>query len=78
MAVFPRDLREGAAQTLVVSGGNRAAAKTTLLNVLSRLHHPKGSAIVTIEGRGGSCSSPQGHWVQLESRPPNIEGKGRR
>src|SRR5437667_9976883 len=56
-----------------VSGGT-GSGKTTLLNVLSG-YIPEGERIVTIED-AAELQLAQEHWVQLESRPPNIEGKG--
>src|SRR6266849_5239725 len=62
-----------ARRSLVVSGGT-GSGKTTLLNVLSS-YIPPGERIVTIED-AAELPLSQEHWVQLESRPPNIEGKG--
>src|SRR6266849_5319388 len=62
-----------ARRNLVVSGGT-GSGKTTLLNVLSG-YIPSGERIVTIED-AAELQLSQEHWVQLESRPPNIEGKG--
>jgi pilus assembly protein CpaF len=62
-----------ARRNLVVSGGT-GSGKTTLLNVLSG-YIPTGERIVTIED-AAELQLSQEHWVQLESRPPNIEGKG--
>jgi pilus assembly protein CpaF len=62
-----------ARRNLVVSGGT-GSGKTTLLNVLSS-YIPEGERIVTIED-AAELRLSQDHWVQLESRPPNIEGKG--
>jgi len=62
-----------ARRNLVVSGGT-GSGKTTLLNVLSG-YIPSGERIVTIED-AAELRLCQEHWVQLESRPPNIEGKG--
>jgi pilus assembly protein CpaF len=62
-----------ARRSLVVSGGT-GSGKTTLLNVLSS-YIPPGERIVTIED-AAELQLSQEHWVQLESRPPNIEGKG--
>jgi len=60
-------------RNIVVSGGT-GSGKTTLLNILSS-YIPEQERIVTIED-AAELSLSQGHWVQLESRPPNIEGKG--
>ncbi len=58
---------------IVVSGGT-GAGKTTLLNVLSA-HIPENERIVTIED-AAELQLKQEHVVRLETRPPNIEGKG--
>ncbi|MGY2065757.1 CpaF family protein [Blastococcus sp. SYSU DS0619] len=58
---------------IIVSGGT-GTGKTTLLNVLSSFI-PDGERIVTIED-AVELQLQQEHVVRLESRPPNIEGKG--
>jgi pilus assembly protein CpaF len=60
-------------RNLVISGGT-GSGKTTLLNILSGCI-PEQERIVTIED-AAELQLPQEHWIQLESRPPNIEGKG--
>jgi pilus assembly protein CpaF len=58
---------------LLISGGT-GAGKTTLLNVLSG-YIPRAERIVTIED-AAELQLDQPHVVRLETRPPNIEGKG--
>jgi pilus assembly protein CpaF len=58
---------------IIVSGGT-GTGKTTLLNVLSSFI-PETERIVTIED-AVELQLQQEHVVRLESRPPNIEGKG--
>ena len=58
---------------IVVSGGT-GSGKTTLLNVLSSFI-PDDERIVTIEN-AAELRLNQEHVVPLESRPPNIEGRG--
>jgi pilus assembly protein CpaF len=58
---------------ILVSGGT-GAGKTTLLNVLSGFI-PNSERIVTIED-AAELQMKQEHVVRLETRPPNIEGKG--
>src|SRR5881275_1338503 len=58
---------------LLISGGT-GAGKTTLLNVLSG-YIPNSDRIVTIED-AAELQMKQEHIVRLETRPPNIEGKG--
>lgn len=58
---------------IVISGGT-GSGKTTLLNVMSQFI-PEDERIVTIEN-AAELQLRQEHVVTLESRPPNIEGKG--
>ena len=58
---------------VVISGGT-GSGKTTLLNILSG-YIPDDERIVTIEN-AAELQLRQEHVVTLESRPPNIEGRG--
>jgi pilus assembly protein CpaF len=58
---------------IVISGGT-GAGKTTLLNALSAFI-PVDERIVTIED-SAELQLQQPHVVRLETRPPNIEGRG--
>lgn len=62
-----------ARKNIIVSGGT-GSGKTTVLNILSAFI-PENERIVTIED-AAELKLSQEHWVRLESRPPNIEGKG--
>ncbi|HZM62613.1 MAG TPA: CpaF family protein [Vicinamibacterales bacterium] len=63
----------GARLNVIVSGGT-GAGKTTLLNVLSSFV-AENERVVTIED-AAELTLRQRHVVRLETRPPNIEGKG--
>ncbi|MFN8377338.1 MAG: CpaF family protein [Anaerolineae bacterium] len=58
---------------VIISGGT-GSGKTTLLNVLSG-YIPNDERIVTVEN-AAELQLRQEHVVTLESRPPNIEGRG--
>jgi pilus assembly protein CpaF len=58
---------------MVISGGT-GSGKTTMLNVMSQ-YIPGDERIVTIEN-AAELQLRQEHVVTLESRPPNIEGRG--
>jgi len=62
-----------AAVNIVISGGT-GTGKTTFLNVLSSFI-PADVRIITIEN-AAELQLRQEHVVTLESRPPNVEGKG--
>lgn len=69
-------LLEGACKArlnVVISGGT-GSGKTTLLNTLSSFI-PNHDRIITIED-AAELQLQQEHIVRLETRPPNIEGKG--
>ncbi len=66
-------LAVAARASILVSGGT-GAGKTTTLNALSGAI-PAGQRIVTIED-AAELSLRQEHVVRLESRPPNLEGRG--
>jgi pilus assembly protein CpaF len=62
-----------ARMNIVISGGT-GSGKTTLLNILSTFI-PSDERILTIEN-AAELQLRQEHVVTLESRPPNIEGRG--
>jgi pilus assembly protein CpaF len=69
-------LLEGALKArlnIIISGGT-GSGKTTLLNILSSFI-PHEDRIVTIED-AAELQLQQEHVVRLETRPPNIEGRG--
>lgn len=59
--------------SVLVSGGT-SSGKTTLLNILSSFI-PTDERIVTVED-AAELQLRQEHVIRLESRPPNVEGKG--
>ena len=62
-----------ARKNIIVSGGT-GTGKTTMLNVVSNFL-PASERIVTIED-AAELRLAQEHVIRLESRPPNMEGKG--
>lgn len=76
---MPKELApvlEGIVKTrlnVLISGGT-GSGKTTLLNILSG-YIPTDERIVTIED-SAELQLQQPHTVRLETRPPNVEGKG--
>jgi pilus assembly protein CpaF len=62
------------ARTNVVVAGGTGSGKTTLLNVLSNFI-PEDERIITVEN-AAELQLQQDHVVSLESRPPNVEGRG--
>jgi len=62
-----------ARKNMIISGGT-GSGKTTVLNVMSAFI-PESERIITIED-AAELKLHQQHWIRLESRPPNIEGKG--
>jgi len=60
-------------KNILVSGGT-GSGKTTLLNILSEFI-PENERIVSIED-AAELKLSQDHWIRLEAKPPNIEGKG--
>lgn len=60
-------------KNMLVSGGT-GSGKTTLLNIISN-NIPDGERIITLED-AAELKLIKPHWARLESRPPNVEGKG--
>jgi pilus assembly protein CpaF len=58
---------------IIISGGT-GSGKTTMMNALSRFIDPT-ERIVTVED-AAELQLQQPHIVRLETRPPNLEGKG--
>lgn len=58
---------------IIISGGT-GSGKTTLLNIMSNFIPPT-ERIITVED-AAELKLAQPHIVSLESRPPNLEGKG--
>jgi archaeal flagellar protein FlaI len=58
---------------LLVSGGT-GSGKTTTLNCLGSFI-PETDRVITIEDTA-ELQLPIGHWIRLETRPPNVEGRG--
>ncbi len=61
-------------KNMIVSGGT-GAGKTTLLNIISQFI-PDNERIITIED-AAELRLVKTHWARLESRPSNIEGRGK-
>src|SRR5438067_332114 len=64
----------GVAKVNILISGGTGSGKTTLLNLMSGFI-PGNERIVTIED-AAELQLRQPHVVRLETRPPNIEGKG--
>jgi pilus assembly protein CpaF len=58
---------------MIISGGT-GSGKTTLLNALSAHINPR-ERIITIED-AAELKLQHEHWIRMETRPPNTEGKG--
>jgi pilus assembly protein CpaF len=61
-------------KNMIVSGGT-GAGKTTLLNIISQFI-PDNERIITIED-AAELRLVKTHWARLESRPSNLEGRGK-
>ncbi len=72
MATF-LEICVAARKNIVVSGGT-GSGKTTLLNILSNFI-PSGERIITVED-AAELQLHHDHWISLEARPANVEGKG--
>ncbi len=64
----------GACRLNILISGGTGSGKTTMLNALSRMVDA-GERVVTIEDTA-ELQMQQPHVVRLETRPPNLEGKG--
>jgi pilus assembly protein CpaF len=62
-----------ARKNMIISGGT-GSGKTTTLNIISNFI-PETERIITLED-AAELQIQNEHWIQLESRPPNIEGTG--
>ena len=67
------ELAVGSRCNVLISGGT-GSGKTTLLNVLTGFI-PASERIITVED-AAELQVRQEHWVQLEARPANLEGRG--
>jgi pilus assembly protein CpaF len=64
----------GACRFNIVISGGTGSGKTTMLNALSKMIDP-GERVLTIED-AAELRLQQPHWLPLETRPANLEGKG--
>ena len=67
------EIASGCRLNILISGGT-GSGKTTLLNCLSR-QIGEGERVITVED-AAELQLQQDHVVRLETRPPNLEGKG--